>query len=965
MKKIANLTLLTTVVTGATIPSLQSWANEVVNDFNQKVQTKTTSTINGMSRTFNLDNWTYQDNGSEIVLSGYNDLPGHLFIPGEYNGKRVIITDLADLPRDLTGLTIQEVNGQKVGLQTTSLKNAFYSTYNLTSVDLRGLDTSGVTNMQGMFKESSLKYADLSGLDVTSVTDMEEMFYNTGKSFVFDLTGWSLNPSVDTRRMFHFNDYNYGHNSGIVITTDPIITNFDFLTNNIRTVGPTFSATGLADTQSVTGKFQNAGTLVTPQPLNVIASREQSYIQGLINNIHVNAPTPTKDGYTFLNYESPYILQNNSLREIAYALIEHRYSSNWEKNLNQTPTINAPALTVGQGATNFNPLDYVTAEDPEDGPITVTEANIVSSDFNIDEPGVYQIVYEVSDSQGLTAQAIQTITVDGMPTIHVDSKIIQVGDSFDPLDGVTAEDPEDGPINLTLANVIQNPVDPDVPGSYQVWYEVQDSHGNRVQRWITVLVNEAPKLTLNTTVIQVGSSLDFLNWVTATDNEEGSINLTQSNTKVTHNINPDQPGIYQITYEVTDGHGGVTTQTFDIVVNDFPTIQTNHVTINVGDSFNALDHIIATDAFGNNIQLDQSNIVSSNVNPDQAGTYQVTYEVIDAYGYKSTVTINVTVKDKQENLLGAVTVGQGQNLTLNQIIQMTGNGYIDGNITITSSSVNLNQVGQYEIIFEYVNADGTISIIKLPVIVQAQQNGGNNGNQTIQLNPVKVEQNQNLTLNEIIQSTGNGYVDGNINITSSNVDLTKPGNYEIIFEYTQPDGTVSINKLPVIVEAQQNNGNNGTQNEIITEKPVYVQQGDKVDLNELIQSSNESFKDKVTTIISSNLDTTKSGNYEVIFEVQHNDGTTSLHKLPVIIEENQTVDNDNNQNNNGSQNGNQENSQNNGNNQSGATNEDDTSDKNSSSEDDREDIITGVSSAFLIPGAFSLWQGIRLLRRKK
>ena len=47
---------------------------------------------------------------------------------------------------------------------------------NLNTIDLTNLDTSSVTNMQGMFEQSSVDNLDISGFDTSKVTDMSYMF---------------------------------------------------------------------------------------------------------------------------------------------------------------------------------------------------------------------------------------------------------------------------------------------------------------------------------------------------------------------------------------------------------------------------------------------------------------------------------------------------------------------------------------------------------------------------------------------------------------------------------------------------------------------------------------------------------------------------------------------------------------------------------------------------------------------
>ena len=80
--------------------------------------------------------------------------------------------------------------------------------------------------------------------------------------------------------------------------------------------------------------------------------------------------------------------------------------------------------------------------------------------------------------------------VNHIPTISAEDKVLTVGDAFNPLDGVTAYDEEDGAITLTEANIIANDVDTQKAGTYSVTYKVTDSQGAFAVKTITVVVKE-------------------------------------------------------------------------------------------------------------------------------------------------------------------------------------------------------------------------------------------------------------------------------------------------------------------------------------------------------------------------------------------------------------------------------------------------------------------------------------------
>lgn len=79
-------------------------------------------------------------------------------------------------------------------------------------------------------------------------------------------------------------------------------------------------------------------------------------------------------------------------------------------------------------------------------------------------------------------------TINAAPVITASDRTITVGDAFDPLDGVTAHDAEDGDMPLAAANVTVDDVDPDTPGTYHVTITVTDSQGATTSKTFTVVV---------------------------------------------------------------------------------------------------------------------------------------------------------------------------------------------------------------------------------------------------------------------------------------------------------------------------------------------------------------------------------------------------------------------------------------------------------------------------------------------
>lgn len=90
----------------------------------------------------------------------------------------------------------------------------------------------------------------------------------------------------------------------------------------------------------------------------------------------------------------------------------------------------------------------------------------------------------------ITVEVVPAVSViNKAPKITAEDKTLTVGDAFDPMQGVTATDAEDGDLTGKIV-ITKNTVDTSKAGKYTVVYEVTDSHGTRVVRTIYVTVQQ-------------------------------------------------------------------------------------------------------------------------------------------------------------------------------------------------------------------------------------------------------------------------------------------------------------------------------------------------------------------------------------------------------------------------------------------------------------------------------------------
>ena len=220
----------------------------------------------------------------------------------------------------------------------------------------------------------------------------------------------------------------------------------------------------------------------------------------------------------------------------------------------------------------FDPLSGVKATDKEDGDITKDIKVSGSVDVNVE--GKYELTYTVTDSDGNKIEAKREVVVNSIkieinnaPTIQANDKTIKVGDKFNPLDGVTAFDAEDGDITDKI-KVISNNVNTNKNGNYEVVYEVIDSKGVLTSKVISVIVvSDNKPIIIGAEDIEIieGSNFDPMEGVSAFDYEDGDIT---EKIIILGSVNTNKPGEYNIIYRVSDKDNNSTEFVRKVLVYD-------------------------------------------------------------------------------------------------------------------------------------------------------------------------------------------------------------------------------------------------------------------------------------------------------------------------------------------------------------------------------------------------------------
>lgn len=284
--------------------------------------------------------------------------------------------------------------------------------------------------------------------------------------------------------------------------------------------------------------------------------------------------------------------------------------------------------------------------------IYTTENNIqvgwykVYTDTALDDnQNMADVTYEFSKSYGYI-KADDLYVANNQPVISATNVSIKTGQAFNYYQGVTATDIEDG--DLTSRIQVTGSVDTYTTNVYYLTYTVEDNAKFQVTKKIQVVVvdTDDPIIMADDREVSQYSTYDPLKGIKVVDKTDGD--LTPSLIVTSNNVNTSILGTnYQVTYQVTNSIGKKTIKTINICVvgNKNPVIVANDRLVNINTIFEPMLGVGATD-YEDGIITNKITITSNNLNIAVAGTYQITYSVIDNAGNTTSKTINITVEDK-------------------------------------------------------------------------------------------------------------------------------------------------------------------------------------------------------------------------------------------------------------------------------------------------------------------------------
>ncbi|MFA0555416.1 immunoglobulin-like domain-containing protein [Vibrio sp. 10N.222.55.A1] len=156
--------------------------------------------------------------------------------------------------------------------------------------------------------------------------------------------------------------------------------------------------------------------------------------------------------------------------------------------------------------------------------------------------------------------------VEGEPVLKgIENTRVLHGTTFDPMDGATATDKEDG--DLTSSIDVEGYVETSVIGTYVLTYRVKDSDNNETTKARTVEVySQKPVFNgVSDTTVVLGTAFDAMAGVTANDAEDGDLTSTITHTG---SVDVNEIGNYTLVYSVTDSANQTVTADRKVSVTD-------------------------------------------------------------------------------------------------------------------------------------------------------------------------------------------------------------------------------------------------------------------------------------------------------------------------------------------------------------------------------------------------------------
>ncbi|OJG58480.1 hypothetical protein RV08_GL001576 [Enterococcus mundtii] len=498
--------------------------------------------------------------------------------------------------------------------------------------------------------------------------------------------------------------------------------------------------------------------------------------------------------------------------------------------------------------------------------VTVKESNVDTS-----KPGEYSITF-VSDSgkEKTVKVTVKNKPIIGSePIIHATDTTYQVGETLNPLLGVTAEDPEDGDLTDQV-KADASGVNMSKAGDYELKLSVTDKDGNTTEQTVTVhvvdQVTDGPVIKGADDVrVDERAKFDPLEGVTAQDSQGNDLT---DNLTYTGSVDTSTPGEYTIKYYVYDKEGKVATAERVVTVQSDaskPVVMSpDKLTIKQNSKFDPTLYAQAYDNEDGDI-TNQIKVLGQ-IYTDKLGSQFITYEVTDSDGNKATKMMEVEVVATLGNapvISGADDLEINVGDTFDPISGVTAYDKEDGDLTSEikyGGIVDTGKAGEYTVTYTVWDSDFNTETVERKVTVKDPT-----VEPAIEAHDFEVDYGFDLTDEAAIEkaeakATDKYGKEEAVTVKETNVDTSKLGEYSITFvSASGKEKTVKV----TVKDAPEENAT-------IEAHDFEVDYGfdltDEAAIEKAEAKATDKYgKEEAVTVKETNVDTSKPGEYSITF----------------------------------------------------------------------------------------------------
>ena len=419
--------------------------------------------------------------------------------------------------------------------------------------------------------------------------------------------------------------------------------------------------------------------------------------------------------------------------------------------------------------------------------------------------GDYEVVVRLVDQSGneTTQTFIVTVADTVSPNfLFIEDQVIEVGEFTDVNWSLLVENLEDnGTDALEILEVDR--VDYSQVGTYTVTIVVSDNRNNQMSRDFTVEVLDTTAPSADPVDLQVIQAGDYIYYpdlvVNLYDNSNEPVDIYVYSDMVDYYT----PGTYVATLRLMDLYNNIFYLDINVEVIDTLAPYISYIedqTIEAGELSDFDWTTLMTEVYDNTLKEMEKYVISSDINYNLIGAYQVILGARDSSMNEAVITVNVNVVD---------TVAPKVYLMQAVDTIFTGDEYIDqGVLAIDISATNINVAGSvdittpgvYTLTYTAEDGSGNLSMIQRIVTVLPKE--------------AKVEFSLLEALTTI--NVGDEYIDGGCNviindsiyematIKETNLDRDTAGIYYILYAYTYQDIEYTYQRIVFVVDGDIN-----------------------------------------------------------------------------------------------------------------------------------------------------------------